>query len=152
MVFVWNPYWKHEIIKLDGHESPLVGVNCPPGMECFITCDTKGVINVWNIKYYSCMQTFSVNNVNQVTIMRVVPKHRRLIVGSRVFKVFEYKKPFNQDCSDDNPINCAIYSYKRLEFYIAGERSVNVWNAKTGKPTRCFKNCFSSDITCMALD
>jgi hypothetical protein len=27
--------------------------------------------------------------------MRVVPKHRRLVIGSRVFKVFEYKKPFN---------------------------------------------------------
>ena len=24
---VWNPYWKDAIIKLDGHESPLVGVN-----------------------------------------------------------------------------------------------------------------------------
>jgi len=28
-IFVWNPYWEKEIIKLDGHESPLVGVNCP---------------------------------------------------------------------------------------------------------------------------
>lgn len=41
------------------------------------------------------MQTLNVTNVNQVTSMRVVQKHRRLIVGSRVFKVFEYKKPFN---------------------------------------------------------
>jgi WD40 repeat protein len=90
-VMVWNPYWKDAIIKLDGHESPLVGVNCPKGLDCFITCDTKGVINVWNIKDYSCMQTFNVAGVNQVTSVRVVPKHRRLIVGSRVFKVYEYK-------------------------------------------------------------
>tara|TARA_B110001450_G_scaffold242872_1_gene253589 strand:- start:356 stop:1618 length:1263 start_codon:yes stop_codon:yes gene_type:complete len=151
-VFVWNPYWEKEIIKLDGHESPLVGVNCPVGLECFITCDTKGMVNVWNIKDYSQMQTFMVNNVNQVTSMRVVPKHRRLIIGSRVFKVFEYKKPFNSDTSDDNPILCALFSRIRFEFYIAGERSINVWNAKNGKPTRCFKNCFESDITCMALD
>ena len=151
-VFVWNPYWEKEIIKLDGHESPLVGVNCPAGFECFITCDTKGMINVWNIKDYSCMQTFHVTNVNQVTCMRVVPKHRRLVIGSRVFKVFEQKQPFNKQTSDDNPILCALFSTIRFEFYIAGERSINVWNAKTGKPTRCFKNCFDSDITCMALD
>ena len=151
-VFVWNPYWEKEIIKLDGHEQPLVGVNCPAGLECFITCDKKGMINVWNIKDYSCMQTFHVSNVNHVTSMRVVPKHRRLIIGSRVFKVFEYKKPFNQETSDDNPILCALFSAIRFEFYIAGERSINVWNAKSGKPTRCFKNCFESDITCMALD
>ena len=98
------------------------------------------------------MQTLHVSNVNTVTSMRVVPKHRRIVVGSRVFKVFEYKKPFNSDTSDDHPINCAIFSRKRFEFYIAGESSINVWNAKEGKPTRCFKNCFEHDITYMALD
>jgi len=151
-IFVWNPYWDSAIIKLDGHEMPLVGVNCPPGLDCFITCDTKGVINVWNIKDYSCMQTFSVTNVNQVTSMRVVPKHRRLIVGSRVFKVFEYHKPFVPDVSDDNPILCALFSDIKFEIYIAGGRSINIWDAKSGKPTRCFKNCMESDITSMALD
>lgn len=84
--------------------------------------------------------------------MKVIPKHRRLVVGSRVFKVFEYKKPFNADTSDDSPILCALYSHVRFEFYIAGERSINIWNAKTGKPTRCLKNVFDKDITCMALD
>lgn len=63
-VMVWNPYWKDAIIKLDGHESPLVGVNCPKGLDCFITCDNKGVINVWNIKDYSCLQSFNVAGVN----------------------------------------------------------------------------------------
>lgn len=62
-VFVWNPYSFKEIIKLDGHESPLVGVNCPAGLECFITCDTKGMINVWDIRDYSCLQTLNVTNV-----------------------------------------------------------------------------------------
>ena len=54
-VMVWNPYSKEAIMKLDGHESPLVGVNCPKGLDCFITCDNKGVINVWNINDYSCL-------------------------------------------------------------------------------------------------
>ena len=54
-VFVWNPYSFKEIIKLDGHESPLVGVNCPTGLECFITCDAKGMIKVWDIGDYSCL-------------------------------------------------------------------------------------------------
>ena len=54
-VMVWNPYSNHAIIKLQGHESPLVGVNCPKGLDCFITCDNKGVVNVWDIKDYSCL-------------------------------------------------------------------------------------------------
>ena len=62
-VFVWNPYWEKEIITLNGHEAPLVGVNCPAGLECFITCDSKGCVNVWNIKDYSSIQQFHVPNV-----------------------------------------------------------------------------------------
>lgn len=63
-VFVWNPYCTKEIMTLQGHEFPLVGVNVPFGLECFITCDNKGVINVWDINDYSCLQCFSVSNVN----------------------------------------------------------------------------------------
>lgn len=110
------------------------------------------MINLWNIKDYSCMQSLSVTEFNQVTSMRVIPKHRRLVVGSRVFKVFEYKKPFNADTSDDNPILCALFSPIRFEFYIAGERSVNIWNAINGKPIRCLKNVVEKDITSMTLD
>jgi len=143
-VFLWCPYIEQNIQELKAHEVPLVGVNCPPGLDCFITCDTKGVVNVWNIQDYSCMQNFSVQNVNNVTSMRVVQKHRRLIIGSRVFKVYEYHKPFIPDVSDDNPILCALFSDIRFEFYIAGGKQITIWNAREGRPTRCFKNCFES--------
>lgn len=53
-VFVWNPYYDKHIIKLEGHDNPLVGVNCPPNLPCFITCDTNGMVKVWNINDYSC--------------------------------------------------------------------------------------------------
>ena len=91
-------------------------------------------------------------NVLHVSSMRAVPKHRRLICGSRVFKVFEYTKPFVPESSDDNPIQCALFSPIRFEFYIAGEKSIKVWNASTGKPVRVLKNIFDSDITCMDFD
>ena len=139
-------------MKLTGHESSLVGVNCPPNLNAFITCDTKGMVKVWNITNYACIQTFFVPNIINVTSIRVVPKHRRLICGSRVFKVFEYTKPFVPESSDDNQIQCALFSPIRFEFYIAGERSIKIWNAKTGKPVRVLKNIFESDITCMEFD
>ena len=74
------------------------------------------------------------------------------MVGSRVFKVFEYKKPFNADTSDDNPILSALFSPIRFEFYIAGARSINIWNAINGTPIRCLRNIFDKDITSMCLD
>jgi hypothetical protein len=42
--------------------------------------------------------------------------------------------------SDDNPIVSTIFSDKKMEIYVAGERSVKVWDARTGKPVRNFKN------------
>lgn len=35
---------------------------------------------------------------------------------------------------------------------MAGEKSIKIWNAKTGKPVRMIKNALKSEITCMSLD
>ena len=87
-----------------------------------------------------------------MTCIRAVPRHRRLVVGSRKFKVFQYNKPFMHEFSDDAPIVCARLSIPRLEVYVAGERSIKVWDARTGKPVRVMKNVLDSDITYMELD
>lgn len=62
-IFVWNPYVEKYIIKLDGHESPLVGVSVV-NSNYFVSCETKGMVKVWNINELSCVQTFHVSNVN----------------------------------------------------------------------------------------
>lgn len=54
--------------------------------------------------------------------------------------------------SDDNAITCAKFSDKRLEIYVAGERSIKVWDARSGMPVRTLRNVLDSDITCMELD
>jgi len=87
-----------------------------------------------------------------VTCIRAVARHRRLITGSRSFKVFQYSKPFQNEYSDDSPITSAKFSAEKLEIYVAGERSVKVWDARTGNPVRVLKNVFDSDITVMELD
>jgi WD40 repeat protein len=54
-VYVWNPYLEEKIMKLEGHEHPLVGVNCMSQLNCFITADSKGMVKVWSILDYSCI-------------------------------------------------------------------------------------------------
>jgi WD40 repeat protein len=151
-VFVWNPYLKENIMSLKGHEQPLVGVNVLPGMNCFITADAKGTVNVWSILDYSKQQSFTVPGINTLTCIRAVPKHRRLICGSRKFIVFQYDKPFLPEFSDDNPISAAIFSSLRFELYVAGDRSIKIWNAKTGTAISTLKDCMKSEITRMTLD
>lgn len=151
-VFIWNPYLDQHIMKLEGHEHPLVGISCIPTLNTFITADAKGTVKVWSIQDYSCLQTFTVKKVSQVTCIQAVPKHRRLITGSRAFKVFQYSKPFMQEYSNDHPIISARFSAARMEIYIAGDKSVKVWDACSGKPVRVLKNLLSSDITVMEID
>ena len=81
-----------------------------------------------------------------------MPKHRRLICGARYFTVFQYTRPFIPDYTDDKTICSAIFSEKRLEIFVAGERSIKIWDARTGKPIRVIKNVFTSEITVMTLD
>jgi WD40 repeat protein len=66
--------------------------------------------------------------------------------------VFAFDKPFQHEYSDDNPITTAKFSEERLEIYVAGDRSIKVWDARTGKPVRIMKNVLKTDITCMELD
>ena len=80
--------------------------------------------------------------------MTAVPKHRRLMIcGSRVWKVFEYQRPFQPEVTDDSPICSAIFSEKRLEIYVAGDRSIKIWDARSGMPIRIIRNVFQSEIT-----
>ena len=151
-VFVWNPYLREPIITLEGHDHPLVGVNCLPNLDCFITADQKGMVKLWSIMDYSCIQTFYVTNTNEVKCIKAVPKHRRLICGSRSYTVFEYTRPFIPEFTDDKTICCALFSEKRLEIFVAGERSIKIWDARTGKPIRVIRNVFSTDITKMVFD
>ena len=151
-VYIWNPYLSIPIMTLFGHEHPLVGVNCLPNLDCFITADSKGMVKLWSINDYSCIQTFYVANTHEVKCIRAVPKHRRLICGARCFTVFQYTRPFLPEYTDDKTVCRALFSEKRLEIYVAGEKNVKIWDARTGKPIRVIKNVFTTEITVMVLD
>lgn len=57
-----------------------------------------------------------------------------------------------QEFSDDHPVTCAKFSGVRFEIYVAAERSIKVWDARSGKPIRVLRNITDSDITCLQLD
>jgi WD40 repeat protein len=59
-VFIWNPRLNEKIMKLKGHKKPLVGVNLIPQLNCFITADSDGMVCVWSVLDYSCIQSFHV--------------------------------------------------------------------------------------------
>jgi WD40 repeat protein len=66
--------------------------------------------------------------------------------------MFDYEKSFVPELSDDSPIFCARYSPSQLQIFIAGQMSIKVWNAVSGRPIRMISEEFSSEITAIILD
>jgi len=56
---VWNPYVERMICPLKGHTSSLVGVKVIPGTPEIVTADASGIFKIWDIRNFSCVQTFS---------------------------------------------------------------------------------------------
>ena len=57
-VLVWNPYVERLILRLHGHNAPIVGVEMVPDTPQIVTGDASGIIKVWDIRTFTCMQTF----------------------------------------------------------------------------------------------
>lgn len=49
-ILIWNVYLDYPVMKLGGHDAPLVTVIYPQSMQNYlISCDLKGVIRLWNL-------------------------------------------------------------------------------------------------------
>ena len=80
---VWNPYVEKLILPLHGHNSSLCGVTIVPGTPQIITADTEGTFKLWDIRNFSCVQTFSSDDVDSLNSFVSVTKHRRLVSGGK---------------------------------------------------------------------
>ena len=47
---VWNPYVERLILRLHGHNAPLVGVEMVPNTPQIVTGDASGVVKIWDIR------------------------------------------------------------------------------------------------------
>ncbi|GBG25620.1 Coatomer subunit beta'-1 [Hondaea fermentalgiana] len=59
---VWNPYVERLITPLKGHNSSLVGVKAIPNTPEIITADNEGFFKIWDIRNFSCVQTFAMRD------------------------------------------------------------------------------------------
>ena len=50
---------KDKIFLLRGHNHPLVGVKCLPDTPQIVTADTSGMVKIWDVRNFLCVQTFN---------------------------------------------------------------------------------------------
>ena len=106
--FVWNTYVKERIFLLRGHNHPLIGVKCLPNSPQIITADISGMVKIWDVRKFLCMQTFNVPMDELNSFCLTYPKKRILAAGKHL-AFFEYDEPKDQYLTDEKMCLKVLY-------------------------------------------
>lgn len=115
--YVWNPFIATcPVGTLRGHKTSLVGVNVVFGTPQVVTADKGGIIKVWDIRSFRCMQTLTMerhlatSDGYLCTSIAAVPPHCSIVVGASRLFVYDYDHYTHPDCADNLPILSAMYN------------------------------------------
>ena len=151
---VWNPYVERLILRLHGHTAPLCGVEMVQNTPQIITADVSGIVKIWDIRTFTCMQTFSKEDEGTTAAISSfvnLPKKQRIVIGGRKMHIFDYQKLENPELSGDSPVVSVYYNDTLMSFVTATTETVQMWDAN-GKLTRTFRNLSGKGVTTMMLD
>jgi len=144
---VWNPYVKHMILKLHGHTSSLCKVEIIPGTPQILTGDISGMFKVWDIRTFTCMQTFMMSEemnpaTSKMSTFCASNRAKNLICGSRKLHIVEYEKLEHPELTDDTPVFKACFNATLLNFITASSEEVKIWDIEGRLLRRFVKKLF----------
>eukprot|EP00474_Spongospora_subterranea_P005636 CRZ06094.1 hypothetical protein [Spongospora subterranea] len=159
-VKVWDPYVDKSICSLNGHFNPLISVSAVEGTPQIITADTSGVVKIWDIRNYACIQAFSLRTTDGVSLdsvssLAIVPGRRRILIGG-IGGVITYdglsQAGRNPLLADTEPTSIALYNDHFATFVTAAGRSLKIWETKSGAIRSVYRDVTETVITALAFD
>jgi len=157
---VWNPYSGNLICQLKGHFNPLVGVQTVPNSPQILTADSGGVVKVWDIRTYTCVQTVHVEDhrgtrVSELACLVSVPAHKRIVAaGSSRLHLYDSMSStthHNPEVADVVPVLKCLYNTHSDTFVTASGTGIKVWNNK-GLLDKMHRQLTTKEITAVCLD
>jgi WD40 repeat protein len=149
--FVWNTYVSEKISLLRGHNHPLVGVKCLKGTNQIVTADISGMVKVWDVRNFLCMQTFNVP-VEELNAFTLTFPKKRIVTGARNLLFYDYDEPKDQLLTDEKVCMKVIYNDILLSFITLHPDSVKIWDARNGKLVSVHRELSGADLTSCCLD
>lgn len=58
-IHVWNPHVESKIGSLLGHKHQLIGVEAIPHSSQIVSADESGIVKIWDLRKFSCLQSIS---------------------------------------------------------------------------------------------
>ena len=155
-VFVWDVKGlsKKPLMVLRGHRFPVLRVQFCRGRA--ITIDERGMMKWWNLSddmehgADRCLQTFTTERSSDMrpTTMIVCEPFPRIIVGSNKMRVFDSRRirPKELPCCN------ILYNDTSMSIIAAADRSVRVWDVRTGEILSRFFDAAPTEISKLVLD
>jgi WD40 repeat protein len=159
------PPWKL-IDKSAPHKGDIINVECPSDSYHAISADDRGVIKIWDIRTFRCLQTTygdqptgklaqdtagslcnhfhsATYHETSQTIVSCGPQNVTLITAI---------SPQNLDCCDDFPVTNIFYVPSHKVIVTGHGRSVKVWEEATGSIVSHFADISAAELSAVCVD
>ncbi|KAF4662352.1 hypothetical protein FOZ61_002554 [Perkinsus olseni] len=172
---VWNPYAEKEPIfrqELTGHDRALCGLEVVRDTPQVITADIGGVMKLWDVRNFRCVQTFGGSSpatagthgrvgasvggaLQEFNTICYMSKYSRLAAGTSNGQVLFYNYKTNvaekADATDTLGVTSVEYCSELGNLMTVSGRHIRFWSAATGRPLRTVKDISTSEVTASAV-
>lgn len=170
--FVWSPFIKNQVCRLKGHNASLIGCVAIDGSSEIITGDTNGIFKLWDVRTFSCIQTFSDNSSNRqhsksqelnkmsCFFHTTLPSRNsmqkeddsRMYAASKSFICFDQIRVIDEAITDKYNVFWIDWNDESWVFVTVSEKNVILWDGIMGSKTTIHTNIAPDDISACCLD
>lgn len=155
-VIIWNPYVDNYIVRLPGHSNTIRGIELVSGTPQLVTADTSGDVRVWDIRNFSCVQQFKVDEqeaTHNIVAFASIGSRKQLLAVGRSVHIFEYEHMDHPELTDDSPVFAARYNASTSTIMTASMHHLRVWDCRSGNLVRICRSMGGDEtLTALCLD
>eukprot|EP01034_Spumella_vulgaris_P022221 gene22221-28335_t len=166
---VWSPFVNSMVYRLKGHHASLVGCQSVENSPEVLTADTSGIIKLWDVRNFQCIQTFSANLSGQETkdnskmtcfFHSKMPSRNalqkeddsRIYAASKMLFSFDQARVVHEATTDYTNVCWVAWNTDNPVIITASERNVIIWDALIGSKTFTHTNICGEEISACCLD
>jgi WD40 repeat protein len=133
-------------------------VKCLPDTPQIVTADIAGMVKVWDVRNFLCMQTFNVpaEEVNSFCLTYSTTAgqsmKKRIVCASKKMYFYESDEPKDQFLTDEKISLKVIFNETLLVFITLHADCLKVWSAKDGRLDSVYRALSSGELTVAILD
>ena len=167
--FVWSPFATCLLYTLKGHKAALVNCHAVEGTHELITADNLGVMKLWDLRTFGCIQTFQTEHTKgdladmtgfqALTHVKLKSKDPtqskpdyRVVCATKDIFFFDQYRTRVDPVTDDLPPRIMCLNDVNLTLFVSSQKSVKIFDLILGTRKATFRNVTDAGISAACLD